>query len=109
MRLKAARLSLDEIVRPPLEQFQLTDPSEAVRSGEILSVLDRFFDVRSLLRLGGTLAQPLFTRTVANYLADSEGPVWAERILADEREAVRSGRLASDFVALWATPRPEVA
>ncbi len=103
-RLKAARLMLDEIVRPPREQFVVTDPSEAVRSGEILDLLPRYFDIRRIVPMGGTLVQPLFTRTAANFW-DDEGREWVERILAHERELVSSGSLPSDIVALWGVAR----
>jgi SAM-dependent methyltransferase len=104
-RLRTARLSLDEIVRPAREQFLVTDPSEAIRSEETLGLLALHFDIRRTLVMGGTLVQPLFQRTAANFCRDTEGGAWVERILADERELVRSGRLASDLVALHAVVR----
>src|SRR6185295_1047375 len=104
-RLRSARLSHDEVVRPSREQFLVTDPSEAIRSEETLALLERHFDVRRRLAMGGTLVQPLFNRTAANFLHDAEGKAWVERILSDERELVRSGRLPSDLVALLAIAR----
>jgi hypothetical protein len=105
-RLKYARLTLDEIIRPPREQFLVVDPSEAVRSGEIVGILSRHFDVCRTIPMGGTLVQPLFTRTAANFWDDPEGAEWVAKILAHERDLVRPGRLASDFVAILARPYP---
>lgn len=104
-RLRFARLTLDEIVRPPREQFLVTDPSEAVRSEETVGILSTCFQVHRTLPMGGTLVQPLFTRTAANFQEDVEGAEWVGRILAHERDLVRSGRLPSDFVAVHARAR----
>jgi SAM-dependent methyltransferase len=104
-RLRFARLTLDEIVRPPREQFLVTDPSEAVRSEETVGILSRYFEVQRTLPMGGTLVQPLFTRTAANFHEDDEGAEWVARILAHERELIRGGRLTSDIVAIHARAR----
>ena len=102
LRLKTAQIHLKEVVPPPIEQFFVTDPSEAIRSAEILPVVKEFFTIKKLVPLGGTLAQPIFGRTVANFIKDREGPIWANQILEDERNAILQGELPSDFVAFIA-------
>lgn len=101
-RLKHAQLVMDELIPPHPDQFIATDPSEAIRSSEILPILKRYFVIEKQLPLGGTLAQPLFGRTVANFLNDKKGAEWAARILEEERKLVLDGSLPSDFVAVLA-------
>lgn len=105
MRIQRARLIMDEMTPPPPEQFVVTDPSEAIRSDEILPVLKKYFEIEKLIPQGGTLTQPLFGRTVANYLNDPEGIRLAQKIFEDEREQIHSGKLPSDLVAFIATKR----
>lgn len=102
LRLKTAQIQMNELIPPHPMQFLVTDPSEAIRSDEILPVLKQHFEVKKFLSLGGTLAQPLFGRTVANFMDDAEGTQWASKILKDERDAILQGNLSSDFVALIA-------
>jgi SAM-dependent methyltransferase len=105
LRLKTAQLKLEKIIPPHPDQFLVTDPSEAVRSEEVMPILERYFSIERLVPQGGTLAAPLFGRTVANFLRDAEGKKWAQQILEDEREAIQQGALSSDLIALVARPR----
>ena len=102
VRLKTAQIYLKQIVPPHPDQFLVTDPSEAVRSSEILPVLQNYFTIEKRIPQGGTLVQPLFGRTVANFIQDKEGKDWARQILEDERLAIEQGTLPSDFIALMA-------
>lgn len=102
LRLKTAQIRMEELIPPPPEQFLVTDPSEAVRASDILPVLKEYFKVEKMIPQGGTIVQPLFGRTVANFIGDKEGAWWADQILEDERRAILQGELPSDFVALIA-------
>ena len=104
-RLKTAQLKLDRIIAPHPDQFLVTDPSEAVRSGDIMPVLKEHFSIERFVPQGGTLAAPLFGRTVANFIHDKDGEKWVKQILEDEREAIREGMISSDLVALVASPK----
>ncbi|CDR33134.1 class I SAM-dependent methyltransferase [Criblamydia sequanensis] len=101
-RLQQASLTLNKVVPPPVEQFLVTDPSEAIRSEDILKLASQVFKIEELIPQGGTLAQPLFGRIVANFLKGEEGKVWASKILDDERLEIEKGNLESDLVAFIA-------
>lgn len=105
LRLKTAQIQLEEVVRPAPEQFMVTDPSEAVRASEIIPVLKNYFTIERILPQGGSLVQPIFGRTVANFIGNEEGERWAEKILEAERQVIISGELPSDFLALIAKPK----
>ena len=102
VRLKTAQVQMKKVIPPHPDQFLVTDPSEAVRSSEILPVLKQHFEIETIIPQGGTLAQPIFGRTVANFIGDQEGQEWAGKILADERLAIQQGELPSDFIAVIA-------
>lgn len=101
-RLQQASLTLNKVIPPPVEQFLVTDPSEAIRSEEILNLASQIFKIEGLIPQGGTLAQPLFGRIVANFLKQEEGKAWALKILNDERLEIEKGNLESDLVAFIA-------
>jgi len=105
LRLKAASVILTEVSPIPPEHLLATDPSEAVRSDEIVPALKEFFEIKKLLPLGGTLAQPIFGRIASNFARDAKGCELAATILADERECIRQGLLPSDFIAVLATAK----
>lgn len=100
LRLKTAQIYMDKLIPPHPDQFLVTDPSEAVRSQDIVPVIKNYFEVERELSLGGTLAQPLFGRTVANFIDYPEGQEWALKILEDERHLIQEGTLSSDFIAM---------
>lgn len=100
LRLRTAQIQMEELLPPPPEQFLVTDPSEAVRSSEILPILKTHFTIEKIIPQGGTIVQPLFGRTVGNFIKDPEGADWAKQVLEDERKAIQQGTLPSDFLAL---------
>lgn len=102
VRLKTAQIQMDELIPPHPSQFLVTDPSEAIRSSEIIPTLSTYFKIEKNIPQGGTLAQPLFSRSVANFLHDRDGKKWAARILSDERRAIQKSQLSSDLIALIA-------
>ncbi|MGK0184005.1 MAG: hypothetical protein ACI9YB_003327, partial [Halioglobus sp.] len=95
---------LDEVSRPHPEQFLVTDPSEAVRSEEIIPLIKKEFTLSSVLHMGGSLAGPIFMRTAENFIKDQKGQKIVGEILSKERELVKNGKLESDYVAFIATP-----
>jgi SAM-dependent methyltransferase len=87
-------------------ELAIRDPSEAVRSDDILPVLRRSMTVVEEIPYGGSLLAPLLFELVANF---EEGNVEDEAVLAGlcakERELIASGALPSDHVVVAATAR----
>ncbi|SCA63094.1 Uncharacterized protein SCG7086_AJ_00040 [Chlamydiales bacterium SCGC AG-110-P3] len=100
LRAKESRLLMNTVLPPPPEQFIVTDPSEAVRSEEILPLLRKCFQEEAMLPLGGTLIAPLFNRTVRNFIDNAKGKLLANNVLKRERELIKNEALPSDFVAV---------
>jgi hypothetical protein len=76
-----------ELVYPDIELMIATDPSEAVHSELVLPMIDRYFDVEWIRRLGGGIAYPILTHN--DRLHDAAPAVrepWVEHVMqADQR------------------------
>lgn len=87
----------------PVEVVKV-DPSEAVRSSDILRVVGEHFDIRALNRCGGTLLQFLLHGIAGNFREDDPQSQRILQMLFDiEDGLVESGTLDSDFVIVAAT------
>jgi SAM-dependent methyltransferase len=76
-----------DLVYPDIELMIATDPSEAVHSELVLPLIDRYFDVEWIRRLGGGIAYPILTHN--DRLHDAAPAVrepWVEHVMqADQR------------------------
>jgi len=80
-----------------------TDPSEAVRSGEILEVLQRYFTIVRLNKSGGSLLQFLLSGIAGNFAGDDLDAKRVLQILMQiEETLIDIGDLESDFVLIAA-------
>jgi hypothetical protein len=92
--------------RPDLAHLLRVDPSESVRSNEILPLVEERFEVLERFELGGSVLQPLLYDLVQNF--DDDDPYDAallRTLCALEGLLVDGGALASDYVVLVARPR----
>lgn len=95
-------------MRPGIAEMVDGDPSEAVRAGEMLQVVEWFFERTARLDLGGTLLNPLLSGIAGNF--DTEDPLDRSFLLLAsllEDLWVEAGVLPSDFVIDIYTRRPE--
>jgi GT2 family glycosyltransferase/SAM-dependent methyltransferase len=89
----------------PLEVIKV-DPSEAVRSADILDVVREHFDIHALNLSGGSLLQFLLHGIAGNFRQDDPQSICVLQMLFDIEDAlIESGTLASDFVVVAATPK----
>jgi SAM-dependent methyltransferase len=98
------------IERRPLGDMILADPSEAVRSDEILDVASKLFEAVDVREIGGAVLHPLLEGTIGNY---NEGDVLDGALLGMlidiDRRSLEGGFLPADF-AVWvgrARPVPQ--
>lgn len=102
----ATGMCRERIERPTPEQVAAVDPSESVRSADILPILDRHFIRDYYAPFGGTLLQFLLAGIIANFDEANAG----DRALIDllvhhEETLIREGILDSDFVFAVFRPR----
>jgi SAM-dependent methyltransferase len=99
LRLRRDGTTYEAAVRPTLASMIAMDPSEAVRSGELDTILRAHFDFCVDLPLGGTLLNLIFYGDVTNNF-DAENPAHnrlIEEAFQYERKLINEGCLGSDF------------
>ena len=97
------------IERKPIGHMIEADPSEAVRSSEVLSVVSRFFETVELREIGGALLHPLLEGIIGNF--DEGNPCDAallKMIIALDDACTVRNYLSSDFVVLVGRKRKAV-
>jgi SAM-dependent methyltransferase len=91
---------------PDPDEVRRVDPSEAVRSEDILRAIEARFDVVERNDCGGTLLHFLLAGIAGNFRADdAEAMRYLEMLFAIEDALIDGGELASDFVVLAARPK----
>lgn len=99
-----------EMRRPTVEEMLATDPSEAIRSGEILRAAETFFEILEVRPYGGTVLQLLLDDIAGNFAGPEEEVGLLLDALCDlEWALIRSGDLPSDFAVVIAKPRSRPA
>jgi 2-polyprenyl-3-methyl-5-hydroxy-6-metoxy-1,4-benzoquinol methylase len=93
----------ERIERPTIHHMMNMDPSEAVRSSEIIPVLKNHFNIRVLKYFGGAVFHPLFDHIMANFdhKNDSEAAL-IKMILLLERIMVEEKILGNDYAIIVA-------
>jgi SAM-dependent methyltransferase len=93
-------------LRPTVAEVRATDPSEAARSGEILSVLSESFEVVEVRPYGGTVLHLLLDDLAGNFVREGSAGREILAAIADlEWALVSSGDLPSDFAVVVARAR----
>lgn len=97
---------LERIDRPTVDEMIAMDPTEAVRSAEIVPLLGRYFEVAAFKPYGGTLLHILLTHTMHTFdLEDEDQVALLRSLFTFERTLIEHGVLSSDFAYAVARPR----
>jgi SAM-dependent methyltransferase len=92
--------------RPTVDEMIAADPTEAVRSAELVAALDPFFKVVEERRTGGALLHLALGDIAQNFDPDSaEDRAILLELFALEDRAMADGTIGSDFAVLTAVPR----
>ena len=84
-------------------RLALEDPSEAVRSDQIMAVLHSRLDVLEEIPCGGSLLNPLLYELIANFRdGEEEDEALLRKICGVEGDLIGRGELPSDFVVVAA-------
>jgi 2-polyprenyl-3-methyl-5-hydroxy-6-metoxy-1,4-benzoquinol methylase len=96
----------DTYENTPLSWFDENDPSEAVRSEEIIPLLSERFDIIEYRPYGGALLHMLLSGTAGNFDPTVASDVALLRVIAlTEVWLEKAGALKSDFAAIVAKPK----
>jgi len=89
--------------RPTIEEMNRTDPSEAIRSEDIIEVLKQFFNVTMIRYFGGSLFLPLFNGIMGNFDHDDKDAVaLIKMILLLEQTLIDEGVLSHNYAVIIA-------
>jgi SAM-dependent methyltransferase len=75
----------------PIEHFELHDPSEAVRSAEIVPILKMYFDIIEFRPYGGAILHMLLSGIAGNFQENSPKDVALLNVLVLMEEALEAG------------------
>ncbi len=94
------------VARHTIEEMNSSDPSEAIRSAEILQLLPRYFEVVEVRGYGGSLLHLLLEHIAGNFTEEDPGSMNYLRLIFDlEDRLIASGKLAHDFAIIVARRR----
>jgi SAM-dependent methyltransferase len=95
-----------QVGRPTIEQMNIGDPSEAIRSAEIVPLVGKYFKIIQRVDFGGTLLHMLLSDIVGNFDPDREEDTAIIKLLCYlERTLIKEGVLPSDFTVIVARSR----
>jgi SAM-dependent methyltransferase len=96
----------DEVLRPDAKEVQRVDPSESVRSDEIMGLVEERFEIVYKADFGGTLLQFVLADIAGNFdPADSRDVALIDLICLYEDTLIEQGVLPSDFTYAVAKAR----
>ena len=85
--------------RPEICSMVADDPSEAVRSSEMLDVVERYFERIDRRKIGGTLLNPFLSGILENFDEEEElDRSFISVVAMLEEQLMQGGFIASDFV-----------
>jgi GT2 family glycosyltransferase/SAM-dependent methyltransferase len=94
---------------PTPDEVRAEDPTEAVRSADILSVVADYFEIVSRRETGGTLLQFLLHGIAGNFHEGDPESLRVLRMLFEIEDALlETGEVRSDFAVIAARPRKPV-
>ncbi|MFZ2486809.1 MAG: class I SAM-dependent methyltransferase [Anaerolineae bacterium] len=102
--LQAGQRPMKEVAIPTERSVIAVDPSEAIRSNDILPVLENFFDIVEYRPLGGSILQFLLADIAGNF-EDVIGQQWLEIFFQIEDTLQATGDISSDFAYIVAKPK----
>jgi SAM-dependent methyltransferase len=95
------------VERPSIEQMNAVDPSEAVRSGEIMHMLRWYFDIVEVKGYGGTLLH-MFLDEIAGHFdpEDARSMEYLNYFFEVEDKMIASGKFKHDFAMIITKRKP---
>jgi ubiquinone/menaquinone biosynthesis C-methylase UbiE len=81
------------------------DPTESIRSSDIIRVMNEYFDIVEFHKTGGTILHPLLNGIAGNFDRSTEGDIALQALIEIEKALITSGLLPSDYVYIVAKPR----
>lgn len=84
--------------RPDIRRIMKTDPSESVRSSDIIPLVQKELTIVYLAKTGGTLLAPLLGGIAGNFETVPGGETVLKGLIALEKKLVDEGTIPSDYI-----------
>ena len=91
-----------QIDRPTIEQMIEVDPTEAIRSADILPEMRKRFEILEKIDFGGTLLHLVLDDIAGNFSDTREDRGLMQMLIDEEQRLLASGEISSDFVLIVA-------
>lgn len=95
----------ERVDRQTVEQMTKVDPTEAIRSEDIVPCLQQRFVIEKRVDFGGTVLNLVLEDIMGNFRDTPEDLAVLQRLFDAEQRLLRSGELTSDFTVLIARHR----
>lgn len=94
-----------QIERPSVEEMITMDPTEAIRSEEIIEVLQKYFKIIEFKKYGGTLLHILLNHVMGSFdIEDENQKALLQMMFLFERTLIEQNVLKSDFAYVVSRP-----
>jgi 2-polyprenyl-3-methyl-5-hydroxy-6-metoxy-1,4-benzoquinol methylase len=103
--LKGQGVEKTTITFPSARDVVAADPSEAIRSEEIVMVVQKHFQIVEMKELGGNILQFLLADIAGNFSGDEQGQVLLRMLMNIEETLLMCGEFASDYAYIVAQPK----
>ena len=90
------------IERPTVDYMNSYDPTEAIRSADIMPALEQRFTIVSRKDFGGTLLHLVLDNIAGNLSFSEEGRQLLHQFFAEEQRLIASSEISSDFTVVVA-------
>jgi SAM-dependent methyltransferase len=93
---------IEAIDRPGIDHMNATDPTEAIRSADILSALDSNFELVEKRDFGGTLLHLILNNIAGNFTESTAHIELLEMLISEEKRLIEKKEIVSDFTLVIA-------
>jgi len=102
IRSKGIKTAID---RPSREHMTMVDPTEAIRSQDIVPEMEKRFDIVEKIDFGGTLLHLVLDDIAGNFSDSPEDIAYLQMLFDEEQRLLKSGEISSDFTLIVARNR----
>jgi len=81
------------------------DPTEAIRSQDILPEMEKRFDIVEKIDFGGTLLHLVLDDIAGNFSDSPEDIAYLQMLFDEEQRLLKNGEISSDFTLIVARNR----
>ena len=93
----------EQVYRPSIDNMNNFDPSEAIRSCDIVPLVTKYFDIEERIDYGGTILHGLLQHIVGNFDPSKEEDIAILRLLGYfEDVLIKENVIPSDFTLIVA-------